>query len=162
MKRPRKKYRKREVNRFAHMMSIIGASKLTIDDQVRWAMLIEDTITTIGKGDATATEWSTMFEVINVVEQLVLDGKAQDPHGLVGAAQQACVDIMDRRLKTDSKAVKATELAAFRDLAAAWSELMSTLTHKERDDVDRRVEERVRRALAHRDPNAHIYIPEVK
>ena len=142
-----KKYRPRAVNPFAHLVAIQGAALLTLDDRVRWALQIEDAITAVQTAKADVSHWTAIFDAVNLVEQLVLDGYAKDTDGIVEAAQQACVDIMDRRVKSGARAVRSTELAALRTLAGAWADLIDNLTHQQRRASEERLAHRIRRAL---------------
>lgn len=152
MSKPRKKYRPRGVNPLSYLAAMQGATLLTLDDRLRWAMQLDEAITAIATAKADKTAWVTIIDAVNTVEQLILDGKAQDPDGIIEAAQKACVDIGSRT----TKAVRASELAALRDLAAAWSEIMAGITHAERFAADMRVAQRVARALKTNDPSTII------
>ena len=89
--RPRRKaYRPRPVNPEAHLVAIMGVAWLSRDDQTLWALAIDDAVRAVARGQASQAHWREIFDAVNLVEQLVIMRKAQDPHGLVQAAQDAC------------------------------------------------------------------------
>jgi len=158
--RPRRKaYRPRPVNPEAHLVAIQGVSWLSQDDQVKWALDIDDAVRAVARGQASQAHWCEIFNSTNLVEQLVIMRKAQDPHGLVQAAQDACEAILDRQRATGVRAARASELAALHELRAGWVELMSGITQAERFAAGEAVAHRVRRALAGGEPGARVVHP---
>lgn len=158
--RPRRKaYRPRPVNPEAHLVAIQGVSWLSQDDQVKWALDIDDAVRAVARGQASQAHWREIFDAVNLVEQLVIMRKAQDPHGLVQAAQDACEAILDRQRATGVRAARASELAALHELRAGWVELMSGITQAERFAAGEAVQHRVRRALAGAEPAARLVQP---
>lgn len=160
MTKPRKRYRPKGVNPLAYLVAIQGAAMLTLDDRVRWAMQIDDAITAISQGKSDVSHWTAVFDAVNLVEQLIIDGFARDDDGIVEAAQQACVTIMDRRTTQGIRAVRAQELAALRALAGAWSDLMDGLTHQQRAAAEERLGHRIIQALHTPNSGARIVKPE--
>jgi hypothetical protein len=113
----------------------------------------------VARGQASQAHWREIFDAVNLVEQLVIMRKAQDPHGLVQAAQDACEAILDRQRATGVRAARASELAALHELRAGWVELMSGITQAERFAAGEAVQHRVRRALAGGEPGARVVHP---
>jgi uncharacterized protein (UPF0147 family) len=113
----------------------------------------------VARGQASQAHWREIFDAVNLVEQLVIMRKAQDPHGLVQAAQDACEAILDRQRATGVRAARAAELAALHALRAGWVELMSGITQAERFAAGEAVAHRVRRALAGGEPGARVVHP---
>lgn len=154
--RKRSKYRPRPVNPQAHLVAIQGAAWLSVDDQTAWALEIEDAVTAVARGKAKAEDWKVIFDSVNLVEALVRMRRAHDPCGLVDAAQEACVAILDRQRDTGSRAVRASELAALHDLRAGWVTLMSGITQAERFQAGELVQRKVHHALAGGIPGARL------
>lgn len=154
--RKRSKYRPRPVNPQAHLVAIQGAAWLSVDDQTVWALEMDAAITAVARGQATSREWKVIFDSVNLVEALVRMRRAHDPCGLVDAAQEACVAILDRQRDTDSRAVRASELAALHDLRAGWVTLMSGITQSDRFQAGELVQRKVHHALAGGIPQARI------
>ena len=154
-----KSYRPRGVNPTAHLVAIQGACLLSLDDRTRWALTLDAAIQAVRTGTATEADWRTLFDGVNLVEQLVLMRLARDPAGVVWAAQDACTAIIDRQRTSGVRAARAAELGALADLRAAWVTLMDGITHAQRFAADEAVARRVRRALAGVDPTAHLVQP---
>jgi uncharacterized protein (UPF0147 family) len=159
MTRKRSRYRPRGVNPTAHLVAIQGVSWLSRDDQTLWALAIDDAVRAVARGQASQAHWREIFDAVNLVEQLVIMRKAQDPHGLVQAAQDACEAILDRQRATGVRAAHASELAALHELRAGWVELMSGITQAERFAAGEAVAHTVRRALAGGEPGARVVHP---
>jgi len=159
MTRKRSKYRPRGVNPTAHLVAMMGVSWLSQDDQVKWALDIDDAVRAVARGQASQAHWREIFDAVNLVEQLVIMRKAADPHGLVQAAQDACEAILERQRATGVRAARAAELAALHALRAGWVELMSGITQAERFAAGEAVAHRVRRALAGAEPAARLVQP---
>lgn len=134
--RPRKGYRPRGVNPQAHVAALTGAALLSLDDRTVWALELDDAITSVGRGQATLEQWDAIFAAAALAEQLVIDRLAKDPRGVIKAAHQACVDILTR---TGTRAVRASELAALRDLQASWVDLLANLTHSQKFQAEERI-----------------------
>jgi hypothetical protein len=154
-----KAYRPRGVNPTAHLVAMMGVSWLSRDDQTLWALAIDDAVRAVARGQASQAHWREIFDAVNLVEELVRMRKAQDPHGLVQAAQDACEAILDRQRATGVRAARASELAALHELRAGWVELMSGITQAERFAAGEAVAHRVRRALAGGEPGARVVHP---
>lgn len=134
--RPRKAYRPRGVNPQAHVVALTGATLLSLDDRTVWALELDDAITSVGRGQATLEQWDAIFAAAALAEQLVIDRLAKDTQGVIAAAHQACVDILTR---TGTRAVRAGELAALRDLQASWVDLLANLTHSQKFQAEERI-----------------------
>jgi len=156
MTRKRSKYRPRGVNPEAHLVAIQGACLLSLEDRSLWAAALEGAIQAVRTATATQADWCTLFDGVNLVEQLVRMRLARDPDGLVQAAQEACTAILDRQRASGVRAARAAELGALSDLRAAWVELMDCVTHAQRFAADQAVAHRVRRALAGGEPGARL------
>ena len=156
MTRKRSKYRPYGVNPSAHLVAIQGAAWISRDDQTVWALALDDAVRAVARGQASQAHWSEIFDSVNLVEQLVRMRKAQDPNGLVQAAQDACVAMIDRQRDTGTRAARASELAALDALRAGWVTLMGGITQAERFEAGERVKRRVRHALAGGMPQARV------
>jgi hypothetical protein len=157
MTRKRSSYRPRGINPTAHLVAIQGACMLSLDDRTRWALTLDAAIQAVRTGTATEADWRTLFDAVNLVEQLVLMRLAPDPWGVVRAAQDACAAILDRQRASGVRAARATELAALTDLRASFVTLMNGITHSEKFAAKETVERRSSAALAGGIPGARIY-----
>ena len=156
MARKRSKYRPYGVNPEAHLVALKGVAWISRNDQTVWALAIDDAVRAVARAQATHEHWREIFDSVNLVEQLVLMRRAQDPDGLVQAAQDACVAILDRQRDTGTRAARAHELAALDALRAGWVTLMGGITQAERFEAGERVKRRVRHALAGGMPQARV------
>ena len=147
-KPPRKAYRPAGVNVHAHLMAMQGAAKLTLDDRIAWQSNLADALAAVRTGQALQPQWATLFDAINVVEELVRMRLARDEHDVVGRAQAAVCAVLDRLQATGVRAARADELRALGDLVSAFADLMAGITHAQRFEADHRVVTRVRRVLA--------------
>lgn len=134
--RPRKRYKPFGVNLQSHIVAMHGAALLSLDDRTTWAVELDAAITDVGRGVATLEQWDAIFAAVALAEQLVRDGVARDTGGVIAAAQQACIDILGR---TSSRAVRASELAALRDLQANWVALLDNITHAQKFQAEERI-----------------------
>lgn len=155
-KKRNKRYRPYGINLTVHEVAIQGASRLSLDDRLAWGLALEAAISAIRTATATEADWSTVFDGVNLVEQLVRMRLAPDTDGLVQAAQNACVAITDRQRATGVRAARATELAALTDLRASFVGLMDGISHSERLAADNAVKRRRHHALAGGIPGARL------
>jgi hypothetical protein len=156
MSRKRSKYRPRPVNPLAHQVAMMGVAWLSQDDQTVWALQLDDAVRAVARGQASAAQWRNIFDSVNLVEQLVRMRLAHDSGGIVQAAQDACVAILDRQRETGTRAVRAAELSALDELRAAWVTLMAGITQAERFQAGEAVQRRVRAALSGGTPGARV------
>lgn len=156
-KKRSKRYRPYGVNPTAHLTAMQGASLLSLDDRSKWAAALEASIAAVRTATAQESDWRTVFNGVNVVEQLVRMRLAPDPWGVVRAAQDACAAILDRQRASGVRAARATELAALTDLRASFVSLMDGITHSEKFAAKETVERRSSAALAGGIPGARIY-----
>lgn len=157
MKKKRsKRYKPYGINHKAHLVAMQGASLLSLDDRTAWALTLEGAISAIRTATASEADWCTVFDAVNLVEQLVRMRLAPDTYGLVQAAQDACEAITDRQRSTGVRAARASELAALTDLRASFVGLMDGITHSERLAADQAVARRVQHALAGGIPGAKL------
>lgn len=134
--KPRRRYRPRGVNPTAHLVAILGAALLSLDDRTVWAMELDDAITNVGRAQATEEQWEVVFNAVALAEQLVLDRLALDAGGVIAAAQEACRAILTR---SGTRAVKSTELAALRALQEDWIDLLAGLSHSQKFQAEERI-----------------------
>lgn len=154
-----KRYRPGPVNPQAHLVAIQGCAWISRDDQTVWALALDDAVRAVARGQATQAHWREIFDSVNLVEELVRMRRAQDPDGLVQAAQDACVAMLDRQRATGTRAARASELAALDALRAGWVTLMGGITQSERFQAGEAVARRVRAALAGGEPTARLVQP---
>jgi|GEM_PF-2545653 hypothetical protein len=155
-KKRNKRYKPYGINLRVHEVAIQGASRLSLDDRFAWSVALEGAISAIRTATATEADWSTVFDGVNLVEQLVRMRLAPDTDGLVQAAQDACVAITDRQRATGVRAARATELAVLTDLRASFVGLMDGISHSERLAADDAVKRRRHHALAGGIPGARL------
>lgn len=148
MTRKRSAYRPRGVNPHAHLMAMQGSMKLSRDDALQRAEQLSISVLYASRGTATTDDWRHVFDAINMAEAWVQMGVASDATGAIAALQDVVVAIMDRARATGTRALRAPELAALRDFAATYADLLVGVTHSEYFQAQERVEQRVRRVLA--------------
>ena len=136
--KPRKQYRPRGINTSAHVVAMMGAAALHIDDRTVWALALDSAITSVAQGKASQQQWSCIFAAAALLEDLVRAGKARDPDGIVRAAEDACIAITTR-LRGGQRAVRAQELADLRALFVAWAEATENLTQGEKFQAEQRI-----------------------
>jgi hypothetical protein len=148
MTRKRSRYRPRGINPQAHLVALQGAALLSLHDRWRWSVELLMALDDVRRGQAGETAWRTIFDAINLAEALVLQRVARDPDGVVRAAQDACVAILERQRATGTRDARAGELAALRELQAAWVDLLDGITHSERFAAEELVQRRTVSAQA--------------
>lgn len=135
--KPRKQYRPKGVNLAAHVVAMMGASALHIDDRTVWSLALDCAITGVARGRASRQDWTCIFEAAALLEGLVKVGKAKDPDNIVGRAEDTCIAIISR-YKQGQRAVRAQELADLRALFTAWLYATSNLTQGEKFQAEQR------------------------
>ena len=154
--RKRSSYRPRGVNPTAHLVAIHGAALLSRDDRTVWALELRGALDAVREARATKAHWDTIFDSVNLAEELVRVRLASDPSGVISDAQQACADIIQRMQTTGTRAARAGELAALWDLEAAMIDILATVTHAERFKAEERIRARTRAARAGKIPGAIV------
>lgn len=145
----RKAYRPKPVNPLAHMAAIVGTRPLERDDILRFVAPIDAAVEAAREARAGRDEWRAVFGAINVIEELILMGVAQDEHGAIEDMQRAVVSALDRAKATGIKALKADELSLLVELRATYTDLLCGITHRQLYDAAARSEARVARVLRH-------------
>lgn len=135
--KPRKQYRPRGINTKAHVVAMMGASALHIDDRTVWSLALDCAITGVARGRASRQDWTCIFEAAALLEGLVKVGKAKDPDNVVSRAEDACAAIITR-YKQGQRAVRAQELADLRALFTAWLDATASLTQGEKFQAEQR------------------------
>jgi len=146
--RKRKATPRHQANPQAWLVAIQGACLLSLDDRTVWALQFDAALDAVRRGQADQAAWACIFDAINLAEALVLMRVARDDAGLIAAAQQACVAILDRQRATGTRAARASELAALRELQGAWVDLLAGITHSQRFRAEELVARRTRAAQA--------------
>ena len=154
--RKRSKYKPKPINTAAHLVAIQGACKLDRSDAIRFSMRVQDAVNLISKGQADKQHWQEIFSAINIMEALVIMGKAKDEGGAIEQMQTAVIDVLDRTKKTGTKALYPHELATLRDIVAAYTDLLCEVTHSELFEASDMSKKRILRALQGKDPEAKI------
>lgn len=148
MTRKRKATPRHRANPQAWLVAIQRACLLSLDDRTCWALQLDAALDDVRRGQADQQAWSAIFDAINLAEALTLMRVARDEAGLIAAAQQACVAILDRQRLSGTRAARAAELAALRDLQAAWVDLLDGITHSQRFRAEELVARRTAAAQA--------------
>jgi hypothetical protein len=105
--RKRSSYRPRGVNRTAHLVAIHGAALLSRDDRTVWALELRGALDAVREARATKAHWDTIFDSVNLAEELTRVRLASDPSGVIRDAQQACAGIIQRMQTTGTRAARA-------------------------------------------------------
>jgi len=161
MTRKRSSYRPRGVNTTAHLVAITGAALLSRDDRTVWALQMYDALDAVARGKAQRQQWGTIFDAVNLAEELTRMGLASDPDGIISGAQAVCAEIIRRQQATGTRAVRAGELAALRCLEVAMIDILAAVTHSERFRAEETIRARTREAQAGRIPGAEVIDPAV-
>lgn len=138
MSRKRSRYRPRPVNLLAHMQAIADAHVPPLDYRARWAAKLALCIAAIRCGTATQDDWAEVFDACNLLQELVAMRIAQDVHGCVQAAMDACAAIVNRQVDTGIRAARASELQALCHIVHEWVDLMDNVSLAERDRAIKR------------------------
>ena len=157
--RKRSRYRPRGVNPTAHLMAMHGAALLSRDDRTIWALEMRAALDAVREGRATVTQWGVIFDSVNLAEELCRMGLASDPEGVISATQAVCAEVIRRQQATGTRAIRAAELAALRDLEAAAIDILATVTHAERFRAEERIRARTRAAQAGGMPGVEVIDP---
>jgi hypothetical protein len=158
--RKRSRYRPRGVNPTAHLVAMHGAALLSRDDRTIWALEMRAALDAVREGRATVTQWGVIFDSVNLAEELCRMGLASDPEGVISAAQAVCAEVI-RRHAVGTRAIRAAELAALRDLEAAAIDILATVTHAERFRAEERIRARTRAAQAGGMPGVEVIDPQI-
>lgn len=129
-------------------MAIQGASKLNINDILKFVAPLDAAIEAARQAKATKEHWQAVFNAINLIEELVRRKVAKDEDGAIEAIQQAVISALDRLKQTGSKTLKAQEINALMDLLGVYSDLLSGITHSELFDAELGVQRRLIRVLS--------------
>jgi hypothetical protein len=148
MSKTRKRYRPRGVNPLAHLVAMQGASKLTRDDVLAFAEDVYAAVDAARTGAADKGDWQTLFNAINLMEEMVHMRLAKDESGMVDAMQDTVVEILNRSRLRGTKALLPAELQMLRDLAANYTDLLSELTHQQLFMAQERVANRLQLILS--------------
>lgn len=146
--RKRSSYRPKGSNPKAYLMAIQGAAKLDITDVLKFVAPLDAAIEAARQAKATKEHWQSVFNAINLVEELVRKKVAQDEDGAIEGIQQAVIDALDRLKRTGSKTLKAQEINALMDLLGVYSDLLSGITHSELFEAEIGVRRRLARVLS--------------
>ena len=136
--KPRKQYKPHGVNAQAHLVAMMGAAALHLDDRTVWSLALDSAITSVAQGKASQQQWSCIFAAAALLEDLVRSGKVRDPDDIVRHAEDACIAITTR-YRRGQTAVRAQELADLRALFTAWSEATENLTQGEKFQAEQRI-----------------------
>jgi hypothetical protein len=152
----RSKYRPRSVNPEAWKIGIQGAMKLRTDDQLVRFGLVEGGVHAVATGTAKREEWQHLFDAVAMLEALGRVGPVRGGEEIVGDAQEAICNILDRRDASGSLALYPAELAALNTMLTAWGDALAAVTHSEYFKAEELVGRKVRHALTSREPNVRV------
>ena len=159
--RKRSSYRPRGVNPTAHLVAITGASLLSRDDRTIWALEMRAALDAVREARATVPQWGVIFDSVNLAEELCRMGLASDPDRVISQAQEVCSEVIRRQKATGTRAIRAAELAALRDLEAAMIDILAGITHAERFRAEQTIRARTRAAMAGGIPWATVIDPKI-
>lgn len=147
MSTPRKKYRPYGVNPTAHLVALMGVQLLSKSDVLKRAVRLRECVELAAKGTASIEDWRHLFDCVNVLEQLARMRVVKGQEA-IEAVQEVIAGIHDRHKATGTKALRFNELAALRDLASDYAEIISGVTTQQYFLAQRGVEDRIRRVLS--------------
>lgn len=137
-------------------MAMQGASKLSIDDVLKFVAPVDAAVEAARQAKATKEHWKAIFNAINLIEELVRNKVARDEDGAIQAMQDAVIDALDRLESTGSKTLKSQEINALMDLLGIYAELLSGITHSELFVAEQGVARRVIRVLSGGQRNGEV------
>lgn len=143
----RKRYRPYGINRWAHVVAMAGATKLSKDDALVRAARVHDACTAIITGKATRDDWTHLADCVNIIEQLCTMRLVAGQE-VIEATQDVIVGILDRKRDTGSLALYAIEVSVLQGFAADYSTVLCGITQSEYMQAQQRVEDRIRRVLS--------------
>ena len=144
--RKRSSYKPKGVNPLAYKLAMQGAACLSVEDAAIRASRVRLAVEDASKGTATVTQWRDIFDAVNMAEAW-LRLRVADGLDVIEAMQSTVETVMDRQKDTGTKALYPHELAALRDFAADYAEILKGVTHQEYFKAQQMVENRTRRIL---------------
>lgn len=145
--RKRSSYRPRGVNVSAHLVAMLGAAKMGMDDVIARASALRASVDAACRGMASRPDWAQVFDAVNMAEQWARSGLVDGLDEIL-RLQDFIVGALDRQDATKTKALKQDEREALQAFAADYAGILSAVTHREYFEAQRAVEQRVRRVLA--------------
>ena len=148
----------RGVNPQSWVVAMQGVMLLSKHDQATRALNLHICVDRIAKGEATHDDWKQVFDVCNLLEELGKNPKImRGSTEFIEHVQEHIVAIMDRqKANPTSRALRAQELQALRDMETLWAEVLGVITHSEYFRAEQAVNERTRRVLAGQKTNARV------
>lgn len=147
MKSKRKRYRPTGVNPVSYLSTIMGVALLTRDDVLRFAENVHAAVDEVRQGSAQKHHWQSIFNAINLMDELIRMRLAKDEQGLIVDMQSTISAILDRLTSRGTKALLPDELTTLRNIAATFTDLLSGLTHAQLFTAQQRVDRKVAQAL---------------
>lgn len=147
--RKRSRYRPGPVNPQAHLMAMQGTCRFDRTDALLRAERLHLAVEDVAKAQADQAQWRVIFDAVNMTEQWVRHGvvdRAAAPH--IEALQTTIEAVMDRTRATGRRALRYDELAALRDFAACYVDILCGVTMSDYFKAQEAVERRIRRVLA--------------
>lgn len=146
---------RRDVNAIA--LAMHGASLLAKHDQTVQALNTRMAIDDVLRGTRSVENWRVVFDMTNLIEELCRNPRVARGAGeFVTSLQGAIVAIMDRHKANGSTAMHASEAAVLNDAHALFVELLSVITYRDLSQAQAGVSERIRHALASREPGVVV------
>lgn len=156
--RKRSSYRPRGVNPTAHLMAMMGAARMSVDDVLQRAGALRMSVDALCQGRGTKADWMLVFDAVNMAEQWTRAGLV---HGdSIDELQAHILAALDRKRETGSVGLKADERAVLNAFAADYASILSGVSQREYFDAQRAVEQRVRRVLAGERIPAGVHVVE--
>lgn len=143
--RKRSKYKPKAVNPQAHLMAMMGASLMSPTDALLRAEKVRLAVEDAAQGRCDVAGWRIIFDAVNMAEEL---GRKRVVSGSVDGLQGLIEAIHGRQRATGTKALYAAEIAALRDFAADYADVLCGVTQQQYMVAQRGVEDRIRRILS--------------
>jgi hypothetical protein len=122
--RKRSKYRPRPVNVLAHVQTVANMAGMDLDVKLECSLDLNDVYLRLAQAQASEQDWRTVFDAVNILEQLATWRHVRDPLGVVKAAQEVCARVMERTNNTGVRTLYAAELQAISAVIALWMDEM--------------------------------------
>ena len=137
-------------NPMAWKVAVMGQSKLSKDDQERFAAPCNLALENVRMGRASKADWQAIFDVANMLDTFSTMPKVmQGATDYVRTMQGVIERILNRQKATGSRALYAGELQDLREMGDLWVEVLSCVTMAEYLQCQEKTHDRIIRVLRH-------------
>lgn len=157
--RKRSSYRPRGVNPSAHLVAMMGAARMSVDDVLQRAGALRLAVDAACRGRGTKADWMLVFDAVNMAEQWMRAGLVAGQES-IEELQAHILAALDRKRLKGTTGLTSDERVALDAFAADYASILSGVSQREYFEAQRAVETRVRRVLAGESIPAGVHIVE--